>query len=63
METARQPETIEGYDCDKCRKCSVEQGAEHCPSTATQHAGVISATGDLLVVVLYRFHHTLDARG
>jgi len=63
MDASRQPETIEGYDCDKCRECSAERGAEHVRSTITQHAGVISATRDILIVVLYRFGHALDAKG
>lgn len=56
-------EVIEGYDCDACRKRSTERGRPHVRSKITQHASVISTTGDVLVVVLYRFAHALDAAG
>lgn len=61
MEAARQPEIIEGYDCDACRACSAGEG--HARSVITQHAGVIADCRDVLVVVLYRFAQALDASG
>lgn len=63
LEASRRPETIEGYDCDECRRRSALAGAEHSRSTITQHGGVISATRDVVIVVLYRFAQTLDASG
>lgn len=62
MDAVRKPETIEGYDCDKCRAGTPT--GEDCPrSVITQHAGVIADTRDVMVVVLYRFGHALDAAG
>jgi len=63
LEATRQPETIEGYDCDVCRGRCAKDGCDYVRPSITQHAGVISATRDVLVVVLYRFGHALDARG
>jgi len=63
LEAAQQPETIEGYDCDACRKCAGESNEEHQRSTITQHANVISATRDVVIVVLYRFAQALDGAG
>mmetsp|Transcript_46951 Transcript_46951/g.93459 ORF Transcript_46951/g.93459 Transcript_46951/m.93459 type:complete len:549 (-) Transcript_46951:575-2221(-) len=62
MDAVRQPETIEGYDCDTCRAGTPT--GEDCPrSVITQHAGVVASTRDVMVVVLYRFGHALDAAG
>mmetsp|Transcript_172514 Transcript_172514/g.553042 ORF Transcript_172514/g.553042 Transcript_172514/m.553042 type:complete len:696 (+) Transcript_172514:98-2185(+) len=63
LDASRQPETIEGYDCDACRARSAQNGEAHVRSTITQHAGVIAETRDVVVVVLYRFAHTLDVAG
>eukprot|EP00747_Dinoflagellata_sp_TGD_P119518 gnl/TRDRNA2_/TRDRNA2_173027_c0_seq2.p1 gnl/TRDRNA2_/TRDRNA2_173027_c0~~gnl/TRDRNA2_/TRDRNA2_173027_c0_seq2.p1 ORF type:complete len:670 (+),score=109.05 gnl/TRDRNA2_/TRDRNA2_173027_c0_seq2:69-2078(+) len=63
LEAARTPEDIDGYDCDACRECSASKGTEHTRSRITQHAGIVSATHDVLIVVLYRFSHSLDAAG
>eukprot|EP00445_Apocalathium_hangoei_P033612 CAMPEP_0203944124 /NCGR_PEP_ID=MMETSP0359-20131031/79947_1 /ASSEMBLY_ACC=CAM_ASM_000338 /TAXON_ID=268821 /ORGANISM="Scrippsiella Hangoei, Strain SHTV-5" /LENGTH=1343 /DNA_ID=CAMNT_0050875093 /DNA_START=167 /DNA_END=4198 /DNA_ORIENTATION=- len=57
LHASRQPEEIEDYDCDKCRARSEELGEAHARSTCTQHGGVIDETGDVVVVVLYRFDH------
>jgi ubiquitin C-terminal hydrolase len=57
LEAARSPETIQGYDCDSCRECGSER------SSATQEAGIISSTRDVLAVVLYRFCHAMDESG
>jgi len=63
LDASRQPEKIDGYDCDACRARSAERGEAHARSTITQHAGVIAETRDVVVVVLYRFAHALDAAG
>jgi len=59
LDAMQQPEVIEGYDCDRCRACNSDASR----STITQRAGIISATHDVLIVVLYRFGHALDANG
>jgi ubiquitin C-terminal hydrolase len=58
MQAVRATEIIEDYDCDVCNT-----GAERVRSTMTQQAGIISATRDVLIVVLYRFGHALDSDG
>lgn len=63
LDACRQPETIEGYDCDVCQARSAQHGEAPARSTITQHAGVIAAARDVVVVVLYRFGHALDAAG
>lgn len=66
LEAARRPERLEGYDCDACRERAAEAGtgdARPEGSGATQHAGIITGTRDVLVVVLYRFCHALDSAG
>lgn len=63
LDATQRPESIQGYDCDVCRKRSAELGVEHTRSTITQHATTISVTRDLLIVVLNRFDHRLDADG
>lgn len=60
---SQRAETIDGYDCDACRDSSTKQGQEHSRSSMTQHANEISASRDVLVVVLYRFAHALDSAG
>merc|ERR1740121_415062 len=41
LKSAQRPETIEGYDCDRCRACCADGRAAR--STITQHASIISA--------------------
>jgi len=60
LKTIQQPEEIDGYDCDVCRDCAQQAGHEHKRSSMTQQAGIVSGTRDVLVIVLYRFCHTLD---
>lgn len=60
LAAAQQPETIDGYDCDVCHASAKRGGTDHVRTSMTQQAGVISSTGDILVIVLYRFCHTLD---
>mmetsp|Transcript_53380 Transcript_53380/g.124250 ORF Transcript_53380/g.124250 Transcript_53380/m.124250 type:complete len:359 (-) Transcript_53380:72-1148(-) len=55
LEATQRPETIEDYECDVC-----EGGVR---STITQHAGVLSCTREVVVVVLYRFCHCVDDFG
>jgi len=63
LEAVRKPETIDGYDCDRCRECAASDGVGHVRPTITQHAGVITATRDVAIIVLYRFGHAVDAEG
>merc|ERR1712113_32385 len=58
MKALRAPETIEGYECDACNV-----GNSPKRSRMTQQAGIISATRDVLIIVLYRFGHALDRDG
>lgn len=58
LNAAHAPEVIEGYVCDACNS-----GMERPRSAMTQQAGIISATGDVLIIVLYRFGHALNADG
>jgi len=63
LKCAQAPETIDGYECDECRRLSGERGTEYARSTITQHACIMSETRDVLIVVLYRFFHGLDESG
>jgi len=60
---SRLPEVVADYDCDACRERSVQNGVSHVRSTMSQQACVISATNDLLIIVLYRFGQTLEVFG
>jgi len=63
LKSVQTPEEINGYDCDACRAASIEESREHVHSQMTQQAGIVSRTGDVLTIVLYRFCHTFDAAG
>eukprot|EP00928_Gymnodinium_smaydae_P031490 TRINITY_DN23095_c0_g1_i2.p1 TRINITY_DN23095_c0_g1~~TRINITY_DN23095_c0_g1_i2.p1 ORF type:complete len:345 (+),score=67.63 TRINITY_DN23095_c0_g1_i2:147-1181(+) len=63
LETSKLPEQIPGYDCDECRKCAEEEQREHERSMITQRAGLISATGDIVMIALYRFLNVLNEDG
>jgi len=63
IDIQRQAEDIEGYDCDACRASSEKNGTEHVRSKITQRCGIVSASRDVMMVVLYRFGHALDSKG
>jgi len=63
LKSVQTPEDIDGYDCNACRAASIEESREHVHSQMTQQAGIVSRTGDVLAIVLYRFCHTFDAAG
>mmetsp|Transcript_96377 Transcript_96377/g.171296 ORF Transcript_96377/g.171296 Transcript_96377/m.171296 type:complete len:580 (-) Transcript_96377:218-1957(-) len=63
LKSVQTPEEIDGYDCDACRAASIKEEREHVRSQVTQQSGIISRTGDVLAIVLYRFCHTFDAAG